>query len=60
MFGIAKSPAKRYDNKTGPKVTFEDVAGLEEAKNEIMEFVSFLKNPSQYTSLGAKIPKVCI
>jgi len=57
MFGIAKSPAKRYDNKTGPKVTFEDVAGLEEAKNEIMEFVSFLKNPSQYTSLGAKIPK---
>ena len=39
-------------------VAFKDVAGCEEAKIEIMEFVNFLKNPSQYTELGAKIPKV--
>ena len=40
--------------------TFRDVAGCEEAKIEIMEFVNFLKNPAQYTALGAKIPKVGI
>ena len=40
-------------------VKFRDVAGCDEAKIEIMEFVNFLKNPNQYKSLGAKIPKVC-
>ena len=39
------------------KVAFKDVAGCEEAKIEIMEFVNFLKNPQQYVELGAKIPK---
>ena len=39
-------------------MSFSDVAGCEEAKIEIMEFVNFLKNPQQYTALGAKIPKV--
>lgn len=41
------------------KVTFKDVAGMEEAKNEIMEFVHFLKRPKDFTKLGAKIPRVC-
>lgn len=41
-------------------VFFSDVAGCEEAKVEIMEFVNFLKNPQQYIELGAKIPKVCL
>ena len=41
------------------QVRFKDVAGCDEAKIEIMEFVNFLKNPKQYLDLGAKIPKVC-
>lgn len=55
MFGFGQSTARILKENTG--VTFKDVAGCEEAKLEIMEFVNFLKNPVQYTNLGAKIPK---
>lgn len=56
MFKIGKAnPATLKDSKT--KITFADVAGCDEAKKEIMEFVSFLKDPSKFTKLGAKIPK---
>lgn len=49
----------RVIEKNEMGVTFKDVAGCEEAKIEIMEFVNFLKNPGAYEILGAKIPKVC-
>lgn len=55
LFGFGKSHAKIIKEDTGVK--FRDVAGCEEAKIEIMEFVNFLKNPQQYADLGAKIPK---
>lgn len=57
VFNIGKSQAKLYDNSTDVKVTFKDVAGLEEAKEEVVEVVDFLKNPKKYTRLGGKIPK---
>ncbi len=58
IFNIGKSKATLFDNSnTKVNVTFEDVAGLEEAKEEVMEVVDFLKNPKKYTSLGGKIPK---
>ena len=57
IFNIGKSRAKLYDKNTNVNVTFKDVAGLEEAKIEIMEVVDFLKNPEKYTKLGGKIPK---
>lgn len=57
IFNIGKSKAQLFDKDTQVSVTFEDVAGLEEAKVEIKEIVDFLKNPKKYTALGAKIPK---
>ena len=58
IFSIGKSRAQLYDkNSSSVNVTFKDVAGLEEAKVEIMEVVDFLKNPEKYTKLGGKIPK---
>lgn len=57
IFSVGKSQAKLFDRDTSTKVTFKDVAGLEEAKVEVMEIVDFLKNPKKYTNLGGKIPK---
>lgn len=57
IFNVGKSQAKLYENDNNVKVTFKDVAGLEEAKVEIKEIVDFLKNPKKYTALGGKIPK---
>ena len=58
IFNIGKSKAKLFDEKNDIKVTFKDVAGLEGAKEEVQEIVDFLKNPTKYTILGGKIPKV--
>uniref|UniRef100_A0A1I7ZD42 AAA domain-containing protein n=1 Tax=Steinernema glaseri TaxID=37863 RepID=A0A1I7ZD42_9BILA len=60
MFGSVGQSTARVINKDEIKVAFKDVAGCEEAKIEIMEFVNFLKNPEQYKALGAKIPKGAI
>lgn len=57
IFSVGKSQAKLFDKDNNTKVTFKDVAGLEEAKVEVMEIVDFLKNPKKYTNLGGKIPK---
>ncbi|MCZ4407371.1 ATP-dependent zinc metalloprotease FtsH [Cryomorphaceae bacterium 1068] len=57
IFNIGKSKAQLFDKTKGTNVTFNDVAGLEGAKEEIQEIVDFLKNPKRYTQLGAKIPK---
>ncbi len=57
IFNVGKSKAMVFDKDNGTNVTFDDVAGLSEAKVEIEEIVEFLKNPQRYTDLGAKIPK---
>jgi cell division protease FtsH len=57
IFNIGKSRAQVYEKGKSTNVTFKDVAGLEGAKEEIVEIVEFLKNPKKYTELGAKIPK---
>ena len=57
IFNIGKSKATLFDNNTKVNITFADVAGLDEAKEEVMEVVDFLKNPKKYTALGGKIPK---
>jgi cell division protease FtsH len=57
IFNIGKSKATLFDKETQVSITFNDVAGLEEAKQEVMEIVDFLKNPKKYTNLGGKIPK---
>ena len=57
IFSVGKSKARLFDKDNDNKVTFQDVAGLAEAKVEIAEIVDFLKNPKHYTELGGKIPK---
>lgn len=58
LFGVGKSKAKLITAEMKTDMNFSKVAGLEEAKVEVMEFVEFLKNPKRFTDLGAKIPRV--
>lgn len=57
IMGIGKSKARRYDQEQNVKVTFDDVAGIDEAENELVEIVDFLKAPEKYTRLGGTAPK---
>lgn len=57
MMGFGKSKARRYDQENTTKVTFIDVAGIDEAENELVEIVDFLKDPAKYTRLGGSAPK---
>ena len=60
IFNIGKSKAALFDAENKVKITFNDAAGLEEAKEEIREIVEFLKNPGKFTNLGGKIPKCAL
>ncbi|KAF7436682.1 AAA ATPase afg3 [Pleurotus ostreatus] len=60
IFSIGKSRAKLFNKDTEVKIRFRDVAGMDEAKEEVMEFVQFLKDPAKYEKLGAKIPRGAI
>ncbi len=57
MMGIGKSKARRYDQETEKRVTFDDVAGIDEAENELVEIVDFLRDPAKYSRLGGSAPK---
>jgi cell division protease FtsH len=57
LMGIGRSRARRYDQEQETKVTFDDVAGIDEAENELVEIVDFLKDPQKYTRLGGAAPK---
>jgi cell division protease FtsH len=57
LMGIGKSKARRYDQESSAKITFQDVAGIDEAENELVEIVDFLKAPDKYTRLGGSAPK---
>jgi cell division protease FtsH len=57
LMGIGKSKARRYDQEADTRVTFNDVAGIDEAENELVEIVDFLKDPDKYTRLGGSAPK---
>jgi cell division protease FtsH len=57
LMGIGRSRARRYDQEKDTKVTFEDVAGIDEAENELVEIVDFLRDPKKYTRLGGTAPK---
>jgi len=57
LMGIGKSKARRFDQEAAGKITFDDVAGIDEAENELVEIVDFLKEPGKYTRLGGTAPK---
>src|ERR687898_1138039 len=57
LTGVGRSRARRYDQENETRVTFDDVAGIEEAENELVEIVDFLKDPNKYTRLGGAAPK---
>jgi len=57
IMGIGKSKARRYDQENDTKVSFDDVAGIDEAENELVEIVDFLRDPQKYTRLGGSAPK---
>jgi cell division protease FtsH len=57
LMGIGRSTARRFDKEKDTSVTFDDVAGIEEAENELVEIVDFLKDPKKYTRLGGTAPK---
>jgi cell division protease FtsH len=57
LASLRRSGARRYDAGSGARVTFADVAGIDEAKEELAEIVDFLRNPSKYRRLGARIPR---